>query len=128
MDLSTPTVPISVGELFDKFSILEIKKEKIKDQQKLKHVNNEIFLLKKLTSKYNLDPMLYNKLKKVNLSLWEVEDKLRIKEKNKEFDNIFIDLARCVYFTNDRRAEIKKEINKKMGSFIFEIKDYCKYK
>ena len=128
MDLSTPTVPISVGELFDKFSILEIKKEKIKDQQKLKHVNNEIFLLKKLTSKYNLDPKLYDKLKKVNLSLWEVEDKLRIKEKNKEFDNIFIDLARCVYFTNDRRAEIKKEINKKMGSFIFEIKDYCKYK
>ena len=128
MDLSTPTVPISVGELFDKFSILEIKKEKIKDQQKLKHVNNEIFLLKKLTSKYNLDPKLYNKLKKVNLSLWEVEDKLRVKEKNKEFDNIFIDLARCVYFTNDRRAEIKKEINKKMGSFIFEIKDYCKYK
>ena len=122
---------ISSGELLDKISILEIKLKKIKDKENLKEINKEYAILKqsqnlniKLTDKLK---DLFNELKKVNLNLWDIEDKLRICEKNKDFGEKFIELARGVYFNNDSRAKIKSEINKLSGSNIKEIKQYSDY-
>ena len=125
-------IPISYGELLDKITILEIKKKKITDQEKLKNIKNEHFelnevakSLKKIDNvKYEI---FYKKLFEVNLSLWEIEDKIRILEKDKDFDSEFIELARKVYFTNDKRFEIKSEINKHFGSEFFEEKQYVEY-
>jgi len=125
MDL--PNVPISVGELFDKYSILEIKKEKIVNPEKRKKVVTEINYLNNIINKFKLNPELYNKLKFINTELWDIEDNIRIKEKNKEFDSEFINLARSVYITNDKRAKIKQEINHLFNSNIEEVKDYVKY-
>ena len=122
---------ISSGELLDKISILEIKLEKIKDKENLKEINKEYAILKqsqnlniKLTNELK---DLFDELKKVNLNLWDIEDKLRICEKNKDFGEKFIELARKVYFNNDSRAKIKSEINKLSGSNIKEIKQYSDY-
>ena len=122
---------ISSGELLDKISILEIKLKKIKDKENLKEINKEYAILKqsqnlniKLTDKLK---DLFNELKKVNLNLWDIEDKLRICEKNKDFGEKFIELARGVYFNNDSRSKIKSEINKLSGSNIKEIKQYSDY-
>jgi len=123
-----PSIPISIGELFDKFSILEIKKIKIEDSNKLLYVDKELGYLKQFTNTYNLDRSLYNKLKNINLKLWNIEDKLRIKEYNTEFDEEFIELARSVYFVNDERSEVKREINEVFNSDIFEVKSYADYK
>ena len=124
-------IPASIGELFDKITILEIKKSKIKDDNKLIFINKELDLLKKVvkSKKINtrsLSPLI-KKLKNVNLKLWNVEDKLRKLEKNKQFIKDFINYARKVYYTNDKRAILKNEINLKTNSIISEVKSYEKY-
>ena len=122
---------ISEGELLDKISILEIKLDKIKDKENLKEINKEYKILKEVQNlnivttdkiKYLLD-----ELKKINRNLWDIEDKLRICEKNRDFGKNFIELARSVYFNNDKRASIKSKTNKALGSNIKEIKEYVKY-
>ena len=122
---------ISPGELLDKISILEIKLIKITDKNNLFEINKEYEILKKTqNSTIKLDDEikdLFNSLKDVNLYLWDVEDKIRICEKNKDFGKEFIELARKVYVNNDKRAKIKSSINKILGSNIKEIKDYAKY-
>jgi hypothetical protein len=121
--------PISIGEYIDKLSILLIKKEKINDKNKLEHIEKEIDLLISKSKEFNhleLDFWI-NKIKDINLVLWDIEDKIRLKEKNKQFDENFIDLARRVYFTNDKRFEIKNEINNFFKSEIFEEKSYEEY-
>ena len=120
--------PISIGELVDKITILEIKKNKLQDS-KLENVLKELSFLRELIEKHKIDITedLFSQLKEINLSLWEIEDLIRIKEKNKEFDNTFIELARSVYFKNDKRAEIKKNINQLSNSEITEEKFYSDY-
>ena len=120
--------PISIGELVDKITILEIKKNKLQNS-KLKNVLKELSFLRKLMEKHQIEITddLFTQLKEINLTLWNIEDKIRIKEKNKEFDNIFIELARSVYFKNDKRAEIKKSINQLSNSEITEEKFYADY-
>ena len=121
-------IHISIGELWDKFSILLIKKDKINDSDKKKHVLNEIKVLTNNMDKYSYrDHELFIELKEINLALWDIEDRLRIKEVDQCFDDEFILLARSVYTTNDKRAEIKHKINALYGSSIFEVKDYVKY-
>jgi len=125
----TINVPVSIGELWDKYTILLIKKEKVKDEKKIIYVLNEIEYLDKLMICYSYkDNNLFLNLQKINLELWDIEDKLRIKEKENIFDNEFIELARSVYYTNDKRAEIKKEINILFNSQIHEVKYYVDYK
>ena len=121
-------VPISVGELIDKITILEIKK-KYMSGEKMKNVNNEFKSLKVILNneKLDVDQNLYLKLKEINSSLWKIEDKIRIKESLKEFDEDFIELARSVYKINDERSLIKREINLKYNSGIVEEKSYEKY-
>lgn len=121
-------IHISIGELWDKFTILLIKKDKINDKDKKKHVMNEINVLTTNMDKYSYhDHELFIELKEINSALWDIEDKLRIKELEQCFDDEFILLARSVYTTNDKRAEIKHKINTLYGSSIFEVKDYVKY-
>ena len=124
-------VEISVGELLDKISILEIKKEKIKDPEKLNFINNEYSILKEqldknVTSDSKLSS-LYEALKKINTRLWVIEDDKRLCEKNSDFTENFIRLSRDVHFLNDDRARIKLEINHYTGSRIKEIKEYTSY-
>ena len=120
--------PISIGELIDKITILEIKKNKLQNS-KLENVLKELSFLRELIKKHkiNITDDLFSQLKEINLSLWNIEDQIRIKEKNKEFDNTFIELARSVYFKNDKRAEIKKNINQLFNSEISEEKFYSDY-
>ena len=121
-------VPISVGELIDKITILEIKKDKLKNL-KLKNILKELSFLRAVLEKNSIfiPDEIYFQLKSINLKLWDIEDKIRIKEKNKEFDNEFIKLARSVYLNNDRRSETKKELNIMLNSEIIEEKSYEKY-
>ena len=121
-------IPISIGELWDKYSILLIKREKIQNKEKQNIVKHEIELLDSLMNNYSYnDNKFFINLKSVNEKLWEIEDKIRIKEKNHSFDLEFVDLARSVYFTNDKRAEIKSDINKTYNSNICEVKEYINY-
>jgi hypothetical protein len=124
------SVPVSIGEMIDKLSILQVKKTKISDETKLDFVNKEFEILYNLSSVY-LDNVeiesLYHRLVEINSSLWDVEDKLRIIEKEKRFEGEFISLARKVYFTNDERFSLKNEINLLTLSEIREVKDYVKY-
>ena len=126
--LSSILAPISLGELIDKITILEIKQIHMTGI-KLKNVDKELKLLKNILQDTNLeiDIDLINNLKEVNKNLWEIEDNIRIKERNQEFDKEFVELARSVYKENDKRALIKKEINLKYNSDIFEEKSYKKY-
>ena len=124
-------VEVSVGELLDKISILEIKKEKIKDTEKLKFINNEYDVLKdqffkNVKSDEKLDS-LFKFLKEINNKLWVIEDDKRLCEKNSDFGDEFIKLSRDVHFLNDERAKIKLEINNHTGSKIKEIKEYTSY-
>ena len=125
------SVPISVGELFDKISILEIKKIKIKDKNKLQDIKFELNALKQILTKKRLhkknNKEEYAKLFNINKRLWNIEDKKRSYEKSKKFDKAFIELARKVYLLNDRRAKIKNKINHISGSMIREVKSYEKY-
>ena len=124
-------VEVSVGELFDKISILEIKQEKIKDPEKLKFINNEHSILKdQLKKNVKSDDKLnalYQSLKDINAKLWVIEDDKRECEKNKDFGEKFIKLSRDIHFLNDDRAKIKLEINNYTRSVIKEIKEYTSY-
>ena len=121
-------VPISIGELIDKITILEIKKDKLKNL-KLKNILKELSFLRAVLKKniILIPDEIFLQLKSINSTLWDIEDKIRIKEKNKEFDNEFIELARSVYLNNDRRSETKKELNLMFKSEIIEEKSYEKY-
>ena len=124
-------VEVSVGELLDKISILEIKKEKIKDPEKIRFINNEYVvlknqLLKNVKSDDKLES-LFKFLKEINNKLWVIEDDKRLCEKNSDFGDEFIKLSRDVHFLNDERAKIKLEINNHTGSKIKEIKEYTTY-
>ena len=124
-------VEVSIGELLDKISILEIKQEKIKDPVKLKFINNEHSILKEQLEK-NIKSddklnKLYQSLKEINAKLWIIEDDKRQCEKDKDFTKRFIKLSRDVHFLNDDRAKIKLEINNHTGSVIKEIKEYTSY-
>ena len=124
-------VEVSVGELLDKISILEIKQSKIKDSEKLKYINNEHSILKDQLEKNvkSNDRLnnLYQSLKEINAKLWVIEDDKRQCEKDKDFGEKFIKLSRDVHFLNDDRAKIKLEINNHTGSAIKEIKEYTNY-
>ena len=124
-------VEVSVGELFDKISILEIKKKKIKDAKKLKFINDEYSVLKdqldkNVKSNEKLEK-LFQSLKEINDKLWVIEDDKRMCEKNSNFNDKFIKLSREIHFLNDNRSKIKLEINNHTGSKIKEIKEYTKY-
>lgn len=124
--------PISVGELIDKITILEIKFYNIKDNKKIKNIKKELNILQNLCEIYEISSkkkykQFKNDLKKINLKLWEIEDKIRIKESKEKFDDEFINLARSVYLTNDERAKIKKKINLFFKSDVVEEKCYKKY-
>jgi hypothetical protein len=124
-------VEVSVGELLDKISILEIKQEKIKDPEKLKFINAEHSILKdQLDNNVKSDEKLntlFQSLKDINAKLWVIEDDKRLCEKNSDFNENFIKLSRDVHFLNDDRAKIKLEMNNHTGSKIKEIKEYTKY-
>ena len=124
-------VEVSVGELLDKNSILEIKKEKIKDLEKLKFINDEYSVLKdQLNKNVKSDEKLselFNSLKEINSKLWVIEDNKRLCEKNSDFGEKFIKLSRDVHFLNDDRAKLKLEVNNYTGSKIKEIKEYTSY-
>ena len=125
-------IPVSVGELIDKITILEIKNKKIKDKKKLINIKLELKLLNDFVKKKKLNSKLIKNLKlklfKVNQNLWLVEDKLRDHEYKNNFNQSFITLARKVYFLNDQRSVIKKNINESFGSKIVEEKSYKQYK
>lgn len=118
---------ISAGELLDKISILEIKSEKISDPSKLVDITKEKDILLKEAEKLVAKIGWLKKLKNINLKLWETEDCIRDKERKKEFDQEFTNLARTVYFTNDERFSVKNEINQYYNSYIVEQKSYIKY-
>lgn len=122
---------VSFGEFLDKVTILEIKSERIRDQNKLVNVNNELNLLREHWQQHPKSSIditeEIQQLKKINEKLWEIEDDIREKERNKTFDQGFIELARSVYFSNDERARIKRVINEKLGSELIEEKSYEGY-
>ena len=127
MNINTP---ISLGELIDKISILVIKEKKIKEEKKNNLIREELTLLRKTLNEAANNNSIndyLNQLIDVNSALWKIEDEIRDCERNKKFDQKFIELARSVYITNDRRAKIKLEINNKFGSKIVELKSYTKY-
>ena len=122
--------PISLGELVDKISILMIKKKNISDSIKLEHVAKELEFLQKTLKEYISEDKInkfVQELVNINSKLWKIEDDIRECERNKLFDQTFIDLARSVYFTNDQRAKIKNDINKNFGSELVEVKSYKEY-
>ena len=124
------STPISLGELVDKISILHIKNLNIKDDKKLKLIREELDILNTILDEHikRDDIQIYlDLLIEINSKLWAIEDDIRDCEKNKIFDQNFIDLARSVYFTNDERSKIKLDINEKFGSQIVEVKSYEKY-
>lgn len=127
----TIKVEISFGEFLDKITILEIKSERISDAEKLDNINQELSLLRDSWAAHPAsqtdisDEMV--RLKAINEKLWEIEDDIRDKERNKAFDQTFIELARAVYFTNDERAAVKRELNLKLGSGLIEEKSYTDY-
>jgi transcriptional regulator of nitric oxide reductase len=124
-------VPVSPGEVLDKITILEIKSERISDPEKVANVRVELALLQETWKEFIRDDEvirgLHAQLKEVNEALWEIEDDIRDKERAKEFDQRFIELARAVYVTNDRRSRVKKELNLHLGSEIVEEKSYQDY-
>lgn len=122
-------IPVSIGELWDKYTILKIKELKINDVTKLEHVKREIEYLDTYINTYDdyINSSNYLTLMEVNNKLWNIEDNIREKERLKEFDDVFIELARSVYIINDERARIKSKINEKYKSKIYEVKSYKKY-
>lgn len=124
-------VPVSPGEVLDKITILEIKSERIRDEEKLANVRRELALLKDTWAQsVNEDKVvrqLHDQLKEINEALWDIEDAIRDEERSKKFAERFVELARNVYFTNDRRSRVKKELNLHLGSEIVEEKSYQAY-
>ena len=129
--MKTPLIPISWGELFDKITILQIKKENLQEKNALKNVKTEHDQLNKIYNSNFLEDenakRFMTSLKQINKKLWDIEDKIRHKERIKNFDEQFIELARKVYFTNDKRSRIKRDINETFRSTIIEEKSYSKY-
>jgi hypothetical protein len=130
--MSQISVPVSIGELIDKITILEIKSERIRDAAKVANVRAELDLL---VATWANNPLAHIdidgervRLKAVNATLWDIEDRIRLKERAQAFDADFIELARAVYFRNDERAAIKREINLKLGSQLIEEKSYQDYR
>lgn len=127
----TIKVELAYGELLDKITILQIKSERITDAAKVANVNKELNLLNDLWAsdeKSSADiSSEFKALKEINEKIWDIEDNIRDKERDKEFDEKFIELARSVYFSNDKRAEIKRTINLKLGSELIEEKSYSDY-
>jgi hypothetical protein len=119
--------PVSVGELFDKYTILQIKELKITDQLKLESVIKEIEFLKPFIDEHKVDFEIVSELSQANLLLWNIEDRIREKERYKEFDDEFIQLARNIYITNDKRSQTKNKINALLNSSLTDIKSYEKY-
>ena len=122
--MSKILAPISVGELLDKISILELKNRQVVDSGKLQNIRKELLELAELQKQVEVPQLLYQQLQQVNCALWQIEDELRCLEKKEDFSGRFIWLARQVYIQNDRRAKIKKEINEATGSYIVEEKIY----
>ena len=125
------TVEVPTGEFLDKMTILEIKSERIQDAAKLTNINKELGILKSTwtnsaSSKTDISALMAE-LKSINKALWDIEDNIRIKESQAAFDEEFIALARSVYITNDRRADIKKQLNQALGSNLMEEKSYADY-
>jgi len=124
-------VPVSPGEVLDKITILEIKSERMTDTVKLANVRRELELLQAAWCKAVVEDVsvrrIHDELKNINEALWEIEDDIRDKERAREFDQVFIELARSVYVTNDKRANAKKELNLYLGSEIVEEKSYQDY-
>ncbi len=124
-------VVLSVGELIDKITILQLKMKFIKNKEQLNNIRNELGTLKPLLKENNLETPkineLFAELYEINLKLWKIEDKIREKERQSDFNDEFISLARSVYYTNDKRADIKKKINLISGSELIEEKSYAKY-
>jgi transcriptional regulator of nitric oxide reductase len=124
-------VPVSPGEVLDKITILEIKSERMDDPEKVANVRVELGLLQETWAKAVTEDDtirdLHAQLKQINEALWEIEDDIRDKERLKEFDERFIELARAVYFTNDKRSQVKKQLNLHLGSQIIEEKSYQDY-
>jgi hypothetical protein len=129
--MSLISTPVSFGELIDKITILEIKSEQIRDAAKLANVRAELDLLDATWSQHpaSRTDILAERaeLKRINQSLWDIEDEIRLKEKAQDFGARFVELARAVYFTNDKRAAVKREINRKLGSQLVEEKSYQDY-
>ena len=129
--MKTPLIPVSWGEIFDKITILQIKIENLQEKNALKNVKTEYDQLNTIYAsnfvENEIARNLFNDLKKINKKLWDIEDKIRDKERSKKFDKEFIELARNVYFTNDERSKIKRNINETFGSQIIEEKLYSKY-
>ena len=124
------SIPVSIGEMIDKLSILQVKKNKVKDKTKLEFVDKEFELLYNFSSEYlnnSKTELIYHQLVSVNTNLWEIEDMLRVMEKEKNFGDEFVSSARKVYFTNDERFRLKNEINLITESEIREVKEYVKY-
>lgn len=128
--MSLIQVPVSYGELLDKITILEIKSERMDDPGKLANVRRELQLLSQTWNDSVSGDIgdARERLKSVNEKLWDIEDRIRLKEADKAFDEDFVELARAVYFTNDIRAQIKKEVNLALGSELVEEKSYKDYK
>ena len=122
-------IPVSIGELVDKVSILNIKLQKISNPDKLLLVSQELNLLLDIMYQQGIhqNDTQYIQLLDINTQLWDIEDQIRILEKNKQFDQLFINLTRKVYLTNDQRASIKKKINLRFNSEIQEVKEYIQY-
>ena len=129
--MKNPLIPISWGELFDKITILQIKSEKILSPASLQNIDRELkqlsLVFDKAFTENSLALELTKELRGINTKLWDVEDRIREKEKNKTFDNEFIQLARNVYIKNDQRSAIKRKINEAFGSELIEEKSYSKY-
>ena len=125
MDFGICYVPVSIGELFDKYTILQIKQKRITNNAKLDMVNKELVYLKKFVDNYTIENELLNELMQINEQLWVIEDNIRIKEHKNEFDDEFISLARQVYITNDKRSETKNKINSILNSELIDIKSYA---
>jgi transcriptional regulator of nitric oxide reductase len=125
-------VPVSPGEVLDKITILEIKSERIQEEEKLLNVRRELVLLKEVWAEKVVDDKnvrrLHVQLKEINEALWDIEDAIRDEERLHRFEERFVELARNVYFTNDRRSRVKKELNTYLGSEIVEEKSYKDYK
>jgi len=121
------SVPVSIGELCDKYTILQIKAERITDVEKLVKVNNELELLRPIVERFSVSHELLANLKEINERLWDIEDSIRKKESLKQFDNEFIEIARTVYVTNDARFGAKTEINEHYNSHVCEVKSYAEY-
>ena len=129
--MNNPQIPISWGELLDKITILQIKLDNLNSQDALNNVAHELKQLQSILFKYCPEAfkpkLLEAELKRINQQLWDIEDKIRDKERNKSFDAEFIQLARSVYITNDERSRIKKRINETLGSDLIEEKSYSEY-